>query len=228
MRAFTLIELLVVISIIALLIAILLPALSSTRENAKQIACTSNVSQNVKAYHAYLTDNKDVFFVRNGWAEQCYAGANGTGGSSRPASLRPINDYLYDRTLTGDQDAPANLCPSSNGNGQTMYDLMGNSYASWTGQRSAPGVGQVGSLPERIDQVKTPTKMIFIYEWVAHHAYYKVGGYDNIWSLPLHGGEGEYVIGFIDGHAEAQVKIEERVGNTITRSTDEYTWFNGE
>ncbi|MEO0477397.1 MAG: DUF1559 domain-containing protein [Planctomycetota bacterium] len=55
-RAFTLIELLVVISIIALLIAILLPALSKARESADIMVCTNNVRSFSQAMFTYQAD----------------------------------------------------------------------------------------------------------------------------------------------------------------------------
>lgn len=62
--AFTLIELLVVISIISILIAILLPALSSARLRAQQISCASKLKQMGVASQIYFNDNKDHIIFR--------------------------------------------------------------------------------------------------------------------------------------------------------------------
>jgi len=61
-KAFTLIELLVVISIIALLMAILMPALGAARSGSRALACKSNLRQLLLANIGYATEN-DGFYV---------------------------------------------------------------------------------------------------------------------------------------------------------------------
>ena len=71
-KAFTLVELLVVIAIIALLVSILLPALSKAKEQTILVKCKSNVRQIAKALRLYTHDNEEeVFWHDAGRVHKC-------------------------------------------------------------------------------------------------------------------------------------------------------------
>lgn len=98
-RGFTLIELLVVVAIVAILAALLLPALNRSKEAARSTRCKSNLRQLGFALHLYVQDNQDrypresispVSFTRSGlWTVALSSTFTGTGnGLFCPSRVR--------------------------------------------------------------------------------------------------------------------------------------------
>lgn len=158
-RAFTLIELLVVISIIALLIAILLPALGAARDSARTAQCLSNQKQFATGAYAYAADNKQ-FIIAGGAGDA--AGVSlyefreyfGISDSLNPSTFN--FNSTADRTLLGEWSATkaVYICPSVDNPVAGTYAV--NGYPVDVGSHAGTNA-QFLANPDSFNNVASPT-----------------------------------------------------------------------
>jgi prepilin-type N-terminal cleavage/methylation domain-containing protein len=180
---FTLVELLIVIAVIAILTALLLPALGGAKEKGKLTTCLSNLRQVSLAIRLYADDNADSLPV----LPDPNPYPNGVGAYYKQL----VKGYL---ALTGPASPTEKvfICPAD----RTLKTQIGHAFTSYTFNGYEVGEGAIARITgKKLGAIKNTNKAVLTGEWPAFFG----GSWHPVSTTERFNAKN--VLSFVDGHS---------------------------